>query len=307
METKLLNKHGFVTTDIARIIMSLEVGDRLPTIIELTETFSVSRGIVQNAISFLEASGCISLSRSGKLGTVLSAVSYEQLYKFTDWDPIVGAMPVPFNSSFRSLASALFNESLNMPVASSIVYSSGAVNRQNLLKKDFLDYIVTSVATAKRLVATDSELELLCELPECQYEMPYCLLFFNSEETEIRDGMRVGVDFDTIDQLGLTKALCQGKKVELVNMPFVKTVEMLHDHSIDCSVIRREKWLEDNLDVTPRDLPETSYPAEDTVVPAIIINKNNFGIRRFLLKHLSPPRIAQFQRRSMEIDSSYKY
>lgn len=307
MSMSILNKHGYVTTDIARTLMSMEVGDRLPTIIELTEAFSVSRGIVQNAISLLEESGCIKLNRSGKLGTVLAAVNYVELYKYTDWDPIVGAMPVPFNASFRSLASALFVESRNMPVSSTIVYVSGALNRQALLKKDFLDYIVTSVAASKRLLAEDNSLELLFELPECQYESPYCLLFINPAETEIRDGMKLGVDYDTIDQLELTKALCRGKSVELVNMPFERTIEMLHDHSIDCSVIRREKWLMDNLSFSPRELPKTDYPAEETTVPAVIINKNSFGMKAFLQKHLSPPRIAKAQRQALEIHGSYKY
>ena len=54
MDKKLLNKHGEVTTKLARRVMALDPGDRLPTIVELTEDFGVSRGVVQNAIAFLE-------------------------------------------------------------------------------------------------------------------------------------------------------------------------------------------------------------------------------------------------------------
>lgn len=299
------NKHGWATMSLARTIMALDPGDRLPTIIELTERLCVSRGIVQNAIAFLADEGCIALRHGGKLGTVLTDIDYAALFPFTSWDPIVGAMPVPFNDCFRSLASALFSESRSLPAESTVIYVSGARNRQALLKKNFLDYIVTSVAAADYLVNSDTELELLFKLPDCRYEEPYCLLFIDDRDTEIRDGMRVGVDPETVDQMELTKALCAGKDVELIPMPFETTVEMLHEHSIDCSVIRREKWLERNLGLTPRPIPETAYPAQDTTVPAVLINRNNYGIREFLTRRLSPERISAYQRRAMEIHSGY--
>ncbi len=307
MNKKILNKHGAVTTDLARSVMALNKGDRLPTIIELTERFSVSRGIVQNAISFLEEAGCFTLSRSGKLGTLLDTLDYRQLYEFTGWDPIVGAMPVPFNDSFRSLASALFSESRRFPVDSSVIYVSGASNRQTMLEKDFLDYIVTSVAAARHIIAASDQIELLFELPDCRYEEPYCLIFLDNEKTAIEDGMRVGVDPEGIDQTELTKALCRGKNVELVPMPFENTVEMLHSRSVDCSVIRREKWLRENLNLIPRPIPPTDYPEQDTTVPAILVNRNNYGIKEFLQKYLSPENIAKAQTAACAIHSQYTF
>lgn len=307
MNKKLLNKHGTVTENLARQVMALNRGDRLPTIVELTEQFGVSRGIVQNAIAFLEEAGCFALSRCGKLGTVLEGVDYVKLYAYTGWNPIVGAMPVPFNESFRSLAAALHAECQRMPVESSVIYASGAKVRQSMLKKDFLDYTVTSLAAARHIVAGDGDLEILFELPDCWYEEPYGLLFLNSAETEIRDGMRVGIDPDTIDQTELTKALCRGKAIELVPMPFEGTIETLHDRSIDCTVIRREKWLEENLRLSLRPIPPTDYPAGDTTVPAILINKNNYGIRPFLEKYLSSAGIADAQRHARTIQSRYSF
>ena len=307
MNRKILNKHGAVTTDLSRCIMAMEEGEKLPTIIELTERFGVSRGIVQNAISLLETEGCIKLSRSGKLGTVVEYIDYEKLYGFTGWDPIVGAMPVPFNGIFRSLASALFRESRKLPVDSSIVYVSGALNRQTMLEKDFFDYIVTSVAAARHICRENEDIEVLFELPGCLYEVPYGIIFFDKNQTEIQDGMRVGVDPEVIDQRELTRALCEGKNVEFVSMPLENTVETLHDHSIDCTVIRREKWLEDNMEFNTVPIPKTDYPAEDTTLPAILVNKKNYGIKKFLKKYISPERIAEYQTKSIDIQSNYRF
>lgn len=307
MDKKLLNKHGEVTTKLARRVMALDPGDRLPTIVELTEDFGVSRGVVQNAIAFLEDEGCFTLTRCGKLGTVLERVDREALYGLTGWNPIVGAMPVPFNESFRTLASALHAECAKLPVETSVIYASGARVRRSMLKKDFLDYTVTSLAAARQIAVEDEALEILFELPDCRYEEPYGLLFLDQSETEIRDGMRVGIDPDTIDQTALTQAICRGKAVELVPMPFEGTIETLHEGRIDCTVIRREKWLEENLRLSLRPIPETDYPAEDTTIPAILINRENYGIRPFLEKHLSPAGIAEAQKRARELQSRYSF
>ncbi|MEG0875823.1 MAG: YhfZ family protein [Oscillospiraceae bacterium] len=307
MNKKILNKHGSVTSNLARDIMALDIGDRLPTIIDYTEKLSVSRGIVQNSISLLETEGCISLNRSGKLGTLLTGIDCQKLYRHTLWDPLVGAMPIPHNDIFRSLATALYEDSRGLPLPSSLAYVSGAQNRWALLSKEFFDFIVTSRATARHILAEDEDVELLFDLPDCQYEDPYCLIFMDSRNTEILDGMRVGVDPEAIDQMQITKALCRGKAVEFVNMPLESTVEILHNRSVDFIIIRNEKWLKTNTDLIARPLPKTDYPVDDTTVPAILVSKKNYGIKPLLSKFLSPGSIAAAQVHALSIHSNYKF
>lgn len=307
MNRKFFNKHGSMITNLSRDIMSLEAGDRLPTIIEYTEKFSVSRGIVQNSISLLEEEGCFALSRSGKLGTVLTEIYYEKLSKHTLWDPVVGSMPIPFNDVFRSLATAMYLDSRKLPLDSSIAYVSGATNRWSMLSKGFFDYIVTSVATADYILAEDENIELLFTLPDCRYAEPYCLFFMDNKDTEIRDGMKVGVDPDAIDQTQITQAMCKGKNVEFVKMPFESTVEILYERSVDCIIIRNEKWFKNNTDMIPLPVTTSDYPINDTVVPAVLINKNNYGIKKLLGKYLSPENIALAQNHALSIETNYRY
>ena len=305
MNKKFFNKHGSMTSNLSRDIMSLNVGDRLPTIIEYTTKFSLSRGVVQSSISMLEEEGCFALSRSGKLGTVLTGINYEKLSRHTAWDPVVGTMPIPFNDIFRSLATAIYFDSRKLPLDSSIAYVSGAKNRWSMLSKGFFDYIVTSVATAQHIIAADENIELLFTLPECRYAEPYCLFFMDNKDTEIRDGMRVGVDPDAIDQTQISKAICAGKSVEFVKMPIEGTVEILYNRSVDCTIVRNEKWFKNNTDFIPLQVATSDYPIEDTVVPAILVNKNNYGIKQLLSKYLSPDDIAHAQQHALSIQTNY--
>ncbi len=307
MNKKKFNKHGSITANLSRDILSLNIGDRLPTIIEYIEKFSVSRGIVQNAISLLEEEGCVSLSRSGKLGTVITGIDYPKLCKHTGWDPIVGAMPIPFNDSFRSLATALYFDSRRLPVESSIAYVSGGGNRLKMLSKEFFDYIVTSKATAQYILAENDNMELLFDLPDCRYEEPYCLIFMDNKNTEIRDGMKVGVDPEAIDQVQISKAVCRGKAVEFVMMPLEGTVETLYNRTVDCIIIRNEKWIKNNTELVPLPISVTDYPVEDTTIPAILTNKNNYGINTLLRKYMSPDAIAEEQKRASTIHSNFRF
>ncbi|MEA4893849.1 MAG: YhfZ family protein [Oscillospiraceae bacterium] len=307
MNRKKFNKHGSITANLSRDILALNVGDRLPTIIEYIEKFTVSRGIVQNAISLLEEEGCVSLSRNGKLGTVITGIDYAKLCKHSGWDPIVGAMPIPFNDSFRSLASALYFDSRKLPVESAIAYVSGAGNRLKMLSKEFFDYIVTSKATAGYIIAENENIELLLDLPDCLYEEPYCLVFMNNKNTEILDGMKVGVDPEAIDQVQISKAMCKGKAVEFVTMPLEGTMETIYSRSVDCMITRREKWLVENTEMVPLPISVTDYPVKDTTIPAVLINKNNYGINTLLKRYLSPERIAEEQKRASAIHSNYRF
>ena len=307
MNRKKFNKYGSITANLSRDILALDVGDRLPTIIEYIEKFSVSRGIVQNAISLLEEEGCVSLSRSGKLGTVITAIDYAKLCRHSGWDPIVGAMPIPFNDSFRSLATAIYFDSRKLPVESSIAYVSGAGNRLKMLSKEFFDFIVTSKATASYILAEENSIELLFELPDCRYEEPYCLVFMNNKDTEIRDGMKVGVDPEAIDQVQITKAMCKGKSVEYVVMPIEGTLETIHSRLVDCIIVRKEKWLANNTELVLLPISVEGYPVDDTTIPAILVNKNNYGIKTLLGKYLSPKDIADAQRHANSIQSNYRF
>ena len=110
----------------------------------------------------------------------------------------------------------------------------------------------------------------------------------DNKDTEIRDGMKVGVDPDAIDQTQISQAMCKGKDVEFVKMPFESTVEILHERSVDCIIIRNEKWFKNNTDMTPLPVTTADYPINDTVVPAVLVNKNNYGIKKLLSIYFSP-------------------
>ncbi len=78
------------------------------------------------------------------------------------------------------------------------------------------NFTVCSRLTANNAMEEFPELNIALELGERSFVGDCCIMFANPEETEIRDGMRIGVDGVTYDHVVYNEALCRGKKVEYV-------------------------------------------------------------------------------------------
>ena len=69
---KLIQKVGIITQKVAAELIALDEGDRVPTVVELSERYGVSRGTVQTAFSLLREEGAITLQPRGHMGTFLT-------------------------------------------------------------------------------------------------------------------------------------------------------------------------------------------------------------------------------------------
>ena len=86
-------KDWLVTTGIARLMISTPLDSRLPTVQDYCEIFDCSRGVVQNALASLEASGAVSLNKRGKQGTYLIQKNEDILFQNAGLQFLTGSMP----------------------------------------------------------------------------------------------------------------------------------------------------------------------------------------------------------------------
>ncbi|MBI3310027.1 MAG: hypothetical protein HYZ77_01740, partial [Serratia liquefaciens] len=84
MRDKFIKKEGIAIIQLARYLLDEKPMNRLRTIDELSESFGLSVGIVQNALKSLENSGCIQLERRGRNGTQLNQLNYQALLAQAD-------------------------------------------------------------------------------------------------------------------------------------------------------------------------------------------------------------------------------
>lgn len=306
----MYKKKAMTLMCLARDLFLTDPGGKIPTINEYTEELGVSRGIVQNALDFLEEDGSITVEKRGVLGTFLIARDDEKLYSHTGWGAITGSMPIPLTPYFTSLATAVCEVLCEAPVDFSFAYMSGSVKRVEALSSGVYDFMVISKSSARVHLEENPHLAVCAELTGAQYCQDYMLYFTDPSKTAIEDGMRVGLDPVCMDQKVLTEKLCEGKNVEIVEFPFIGFEDIIRSGRIDCTVFRGVGWNDNlkkiGLSIVPLEGIE-GFDEDMTNTPVVVVRRDNYGIDRLLKKYLDAERISSIQQEVLDGRRTMKF
>ena len=306
----LYKKSTVILMNMARDLFLSEVGQQVPTIQEYTDTFHVSRGIVQKAMETLIKDGSIQVEKRGVLGSYLTKADQEKLYAHTGWESITGTMPIPMTPYFTSLATAICEELSKAPVGISFAYMSGSSKRAETLANGVYDFMVSSRSAAKLHMKEYPDLKICAELTGAEYSKEYVLYFLDPSKSKIEDGMRMGVDPVCEDQRVLTEKLCKGKNVEIVEFPFIGVEDILVNRKADCVVFRKIGWNEHAEQYQLNEVPIEGirgFSIEDMNTPVVLVNDKNYGIDRLLAKYLDAARISEIQQEVLRGDRTMKF
>lgn len=308
MKPTFYKKTGLATMNIARDFYTMQPGDRVPTIAEYTQRFDVSRGIVQKAIAALEEDACIKTQKNGVKGTFVTEIDYRKLYPYTNWGSLTGTMPVPMTDSLASLTTAICEEMEKSPFPFSFAYVTGSEKRLAALEEMIYDFIIVSKSAAECYLAENDFLEQAIELENCIYSRPYILYFMDSGKTEIEDGMRMAVDKSSTDQYRITEKLCEGKDVELVQVPYASFKELLVKKNVDCFVYRQDGWYNNfQPDLSQRMVELPGYSVEEMVTPVILIHKENYGFKTLLRQYITAEKTQEIQEKVLSGECAVKF
>ncbi|WP_279073824.1 helix-turn-helix domain-containing protein, partial [Amedibacillus dolichus] len=79
----LYSKNGLSTKELAKIFLTIQEGEKIPTVTELNAIIGQARGTTQNAIKLLQNSQAILLEARGSLGTFLIKKDVKKLLDFS--------------------------------------------------------------------------------------------------------------------------------------------------------------------------------------------------------------------------------
>lgn len=306
MKDILYQKSGKAIVFLARIFMTKKKGDRIETISEYVDDLGCSRGTIQNALSVLKSEGVIKLESRGHIGTFIIDIDYKKLWLYTDIDIIMGAMPLPYSKVYEGFATGLYKSAETHGVDLSMAYVRGANVRIQMLLKGAYDFIVVSKLAAKQAIEDGLEVEIDLQYGAKTYLSEHVILFADSSNTTIEDGMTIGVDHRSIDQLHITKLLSKGKQVKLVEMPYNKIVEGIQAHQIDAGVWNLDVIQEKKLEITYQSIAGIDHVTEASEA-VILTAKKNRGINHILKEMLQPEIVLEYQQKviDLEMDPSY--
>jgi len=311
MEPVPFRKDWRASTGIARGVLGTELGARLPTIEEYAKAFGCSRGVVQNALAALEKGGAVRLDKRRKQGTFLAGKDEERLFACAGLPFLTGSMPAPLNMHLAGLATGICQAMGQCPVPFTFAFVQGAKNRADALCRQIYDFAVLTRTAAEEHIERQPELEVAFPLAGCEYSTPYFLYIGKPGLDDIADGMTIAVDPASTDQQRLTRMLCQGRDVRVLERPFLASGQAFLSGEADCVVMRGELVLEQpNLyDATAALLGRRIALSSISVIPipaermvgtqqaVVLVNRRNYGIAGILKKYLAGDLAGYIQKR----------
>jgi hypothetical protein len=290
-------KSWLINIRIARDLIGFSAGDRLPTIREFTQKHDSSRGIVQKALKGLESGGAITLEKRGKMGTYIGAVNQAALFRLGGLEYITGTMPPAVTGDLTGLATGICDVMGECPAPFNFAFIHGADKRGAALSRMVYDFAVTSQAAAVQLTARYPDLDIMMLLDGCVYSPPFVLCSNRPKVWDISDGDTIAVDPSCVDQYAMTKRFCKGKKVRVIERPYVTCRALFISGDIDFLIYRDETWIRD---YKVQAIPLEYGRGSNYLLPAILINKHNYNIGNILKAFLRSSIIAESQTAVLE-------
>lgn len=298
MIEELLTRNGIAVIQIAKKLMGFSPGDRIPKISEFAEKLNMGRGTVQIALKRLEESGAIKLESRGHQGTFLIETDLTKMWQVVAFQTLAGAMPLPYSKRYEGLASGLYQAFEKIGLPFNLAYMRGAESRINSLLNKRYDFVLISQYAAQKAINEGKKIEVALNFGKESYLSAHTLLFANKELNEIRDGLRIGIDPDSIDQCDLTYKVCEGKRVEYIKLPYMQFLSNLQSGNIDACVFNGDELRERYIDIKMVPIPQSAQIGNDEAV--IVVRKEDIDMFRNLFTLIDVPQILHIQKQVMD-------
>lgn len=273
IKTKTAN----IAMEIARELIFIEVGERIPTTPYFVDKFSVGFGTVEKALKLLKESEAIKIQARGQMGTYLLNKNVVSLWNISDYGPLVGLLPLPNSKEFEGLATGLTEAFMQAGISFSLNFKNGVKERVKRLLDYRCDFIVLSSNAAATVVKENDELEIIKTLSNYTYYTEFVVM--HSKNMTNKDSWRFGVDQTSIDNmLMIEQHFPDNPKVNsyYINMPY-----LIADGKIDAAIWHNKSLIPleliDYIDIYP--LPEAIPP--ELSAACIVVHKNKPEINLF--------------------------
>lgn len=283
-----------LTKRISVYLLSLEEGERLLTVRELAALCEASVGSISNALSSLEQSGAVRISRRGHLGSFLEARSVGDLWNAARDEPVVVANPLPSSRRYEGLAAGLKKLLQETGVQAFMIFQRGSLARMEALRKKRCHIAVMSTFAAERL-CTENE-EIVMNLPPGSFLSGHKVYY--RPRVEPPDApLRVAIDRASYDHFRLTELEFADQNVVFVETNFMQIRQLLASGAVDASM-----WTVDEMGELPSGV--LSRPPSEKVLEiiddtdkmtALVIRAEDHVTRALVRAAIDPDALMAFQ------------
>lgn len=285
--------------NVARVLLTLDPGQRLPTVRVLAARFGASVGAVQEALARLEAEGAVEVDRRGR-GGVLMSLSPGQLWAAAEGSPLIISLPLPSTRRIEGLATAVKAQLTAAGVEAFMIFSRGSRHRMIELRQQRCHVAVMSALAAAEL----------CEAGEEAVAVLPTLSFVKEHRVYVADGgaggaesLRVVMDRDSLDFQLLTELEFRDSQATYVPATYMEFPRLIAERRAD-AVIWDVEEAESRMPSFVRDRPLSARALEQIgdsdLRAAFVARRTDTSVRRLLHLCLDTPKLMHVQAEVIE-------
>ncbi|MEK6456137.1 GntR family transcriptional regulator YhfZ [Caldifermentibacillus hisashii] len=236
MWEKFYSKNGLAAKTIAKELLKVKIGEKIPLITDYSKKLNIGRGTVQSALRLLVELRAVSLEARGHLGTFLLDKDNNLLLEIAGVAPLIGSMPLPYSRKYEGLATGIVESFEDIGKRVNLIYMRGGSNRIEAVRTKRSDFAIVSKMTAEKELSKYPNLKVFKRFGANTYVSAHKIFLANNIEKVTWKDKKIGVDMESPDQIQLTFEEFKNKNVEFVEVNYMQLFEMLRSNQIDATV-----------------------------------------------------------------------
>lgn len=266
-----MSKREKTVINIARELLFLNEGDRVPPMLEWSSKYNVSLGMVQNIFSEFQKEKIILCDKKGVLGTYVKEKNRKKIIEKSGFSFLVGVMPLPYSKRYEGLATGIKKSFQKFGIDYHFAHMSGSEVRIELLRKKVFDFAIISKLAYELLKREHKDIEIALSFGKESYVSKHVLL----KSKNIKKINKIGFDKNSNDQKYLTNKYFEETKYEFVEIDSDETIELLKSNIVDAIIWNYDEIKEKDIDLEYEDLKDVEVLEKASEAVLVILNSNN--------------------------------
>lgn len=231
------SRSGRATAELARDLLTREVGDRLPTISEYARRLGVGNGSIDKSLRLLQDHGAIQIEARGHLGSFVQARDIAGLWSASGGSPFEAAVPRPTSLEFEGLVAGLLAAFARNRIPLTPLFISGSRRRLELLLDGRVQFTVVSEFAANQAMREHPVTIAVRLSDESYYPAGSILIITRSDLDHPQAAEKVAIDLSSHDHETLTRTQFGNRPI--VDVPYSLIPDRVADGSVDAAVWHR--------------------------------------------------------------------
>jgi hypothetical protein len=228
-----------VNRKLAAYFLSLQKGESIKSIRNLSHSLQASLGLISQSIAEIEEKGAVTIERRGQLGSSIKQISIGKLWQIAVGEPLVIAHTLPSNRRYEGLAAAIKGALHDVGIETYFIFIRGSRTRIKALRDHRCRIAITSRFAADGLCEPTESVML--SLPPGSFVGAH-RLFIRVNAAGAVHPLTAAVDPDSYDQMRLSEIEFQGQEVVFKKITFMNILHYLSASQVDMAI-----WTEDDM------------------------------------------------------------